>query len=96
MGQQINPIIELAQLVQVRWGENIEIKTLWIDRSVHPHIIKVKICLPADLPNFKAKSTSKKKAKQKAAKKALKRLRNGGWGWLKYQGTCQIPEPKNN
>ena len=65
-----NPIIELAELVQKKFGKNIETRVLDKVGADHCPTVFVEIELP-DGRTFKASGTNKRIAKQKAAEKAL-------------------------
>lgn len=67
----INPIIELAQLTQRQFGDNIQTKVTSVSGSGHSPLVKIEIRLP-DGRIFKAEGANKIEAKQKAAKQALK------------------------
>ena len=68
-----NPIIELAELVQLQYGKNIETRVTGKTGADHCPVITVEI----ELPNgeiFTASGINKKEAKQKAAREALESL----------------------
>ena len=65
-----NPIIELAELVQKQFGENIETRVLGKTGADHMPTVSVEIELP-DGRIFEASGTNKRIAKQRAAEKAL-------------------------
>ena len=68
-----NPIIELAEKIQKRFGANIETRVINKTGADHCPVITVEI----ELPNgeiFTASGKNKKEAKQKAARKALESL----------------------
>ena len=65
-----NPIIELAELVQKKFGKNIETRVLGKTGPDHMPTVTVEI----ELPNgrtYEASGTNKRIAKQRAAEKAL-------------------------
>ena len=65
-----NPIIELAELAQRRFGANIETRVTGKSGADHSPTVSVEIELP-DGRVFEASGTNKRIAKQQAAKKAL-------------------------
>jgi len=65
-----NPIIELAELVQKEYGQNIETRVLGKTGADHMPVVSVEIELP-DGRRFEASGTNKRIAKQKAAEQAL-------------------------
>lgn len=71
----MNPIVELAELIQSMHGKNIETRV--VGKSGADHYcptIKVEIELPTG-EVFRASGSNQKEAKQKAASKALKHLK---------------------
>ncbi len=71
----LNPIIELAELIQKQFGRNIETKVIGKTGADHMPTVSVEIKLP-DGRIFKASGTNKRIAKQKAAEKALFELKS--------------------
>jgi dsRNA-specific ribonuclease len=69
--ENLNPIIELAELVQRQFGSNIETKVTGKTGADHMPTVSVAIILPGGR-TFEASGTNKRIAKQKAAEKALK------------------------
>ena len=68
-----NPIIELAEKIQKRFGANIETRVTGKTGADHCPVITVEI----ELPNgeiFTASGINQKEAKQKAAREALESL----------------------
>jgi len=68
--ENVNPIIELAELVQRQYGKSIETRVTGKTGADHMPNISVEIELP-DGRKFTAYGTNKRIAKQKAAQKAL-------------------------
>jgi len=66
-----NPIVELAEKIQKRFGANIETRVINKTGADHCPIITVEIELPNGLI-IEASGKNKKEAKQKAAEIALK------------------------
>lgn len=66
----MNPISELNELMQKRYGESIKTKVLEKEGLDHIPTIKIAIYLPNG-ETFTASATNKKLAKQKAAQEAL-------------------------
>lgn len=70
----MNPIIELAELIQSMHGKNIETRVVGKSGADHCPTIKVEIELPTG-EVFRASGSNQKEAKQKAAHEALKYLK---------------------
>ena len=68
-----NPIIELAEKIQKRFGANIETRVTGKTGADHMPTVSVEIELP-DGRVFEASGTNKRIAKQKAAREALESL----------------------
>ena len=65
-----NPIVELSEICQKRFGDNIEVRVVSKEGADHCPIIKVEIQLPnGDV--FEGSGSNKKIAKQNAAIEAL-------------------------
>jgi hypothetical protein len=65
-----NPVVELSELVQKRYGESIQTRVTGTNGSSHNPIVSVEI----ELPNgdvFKASAANQRLAKQKAAQTAI-------------------------
>ena len=69
----MNPITELAELMQKVHGENIETRVIAKRGPDHSPTITVEIALPTG-DTFTAEGGNQKEAKQKAALEALKQL----------------------
>jgi Double-stranded RNA binding motif len=65
-----NPIVELSELVQKRYGESIKTRVTGTAGSSHSPIVYVEIELPSG-EVFKAAASNQRLAKQKAAQTAI-------------------------
>jgi dsRNA-specific ribonuclease len=65
-----NPIVELSEFCQKRFGANIETEVLGKTGADHLPTVKVRITTP-DNKVFEASSSNKRLAKQNAAKEAI-------------------------